>query len=207
MPRGHWYVGVIVPMHHLRVGSVSPTRPGWSIAACQDGTAILDPTVPIRPSPTPSLPNRPGQQSALIFVVEGGRYALGLADVLEVTPAAALMSPSGMESMLVGYLDLRGEVLPVLGARELLALPSRPVGLTDRFVVVRTQQRRAAIVVDRIEGVEDVSLIAGAGNDRHDGLTIGRRAGATDGEGLVAFLDLDRLLASSAAGPTEMAAS
>lgn len=169
--------------------------------------ANLDPTLPIRPSPTRTLLDGPEPQSALIFVVEGGRYAIPLAEVLEVTPAAALMSPSGIESILVGYLDLRGEVLPVLGARELLALPSRPLGLTDRFVVVRTGPRRAAIVVDRVDGVEDVGLIAGSGNDRHDGLTVGRRAGATEGETLVALIDLDRLLANSAVHLTERTTS
>lgn len=194
-------------MHRVRIGSGSSTTPPWSIATSQDRTAILDPTIPIGPSPTRTLSGGPDRQPALIFVVEGGRYAIGLADVLEVTPAAALMSPSGIESVLVGYLDLRGEVLPVLGARELLALPSRPLALTDRFVVVRTGPRGAAIVVDRVEGVEDVDLIAPPGNDRQDGLTVGRRARATEGEALVAFMDLDRLLARSAVGQTEGPAS
>ncbi|MDO8485726.1 MAG: chemotaxis protein CheW [Candidatus Limnocylindrales bacterium] len=169
--------------------------------------AILDPALPIRPSPTPTLPNGPEPLSALIFVVEGNRYAIRLADVVEVTHAAALMSPSGIESSLIGYLDLRGEVLPVLGVRELLALPSRALRLTDRFVVVRTGPRRAAIVVDRVDGVEDVGLIASPGNDRHDGMTIGRRVGATEGEAIVALICLDRLLASSAVGQTGATAS
>lgn len=146
-------------------------------------------------------------QSALIFVVEGSRYAIRLADVLEVTPAAALMSPSGLESMLVGYLDLRGEVLPVLGARELLALPPRPLGLSDRFIIVRAAARCAAIVVDRVEGVEEIGLVAGPAPDRDAGVTVGRRAGATEGEALVAFIDLDRLLSRSTVGQTEATTS
>jgi purine-binding chemotaxis protein CheW len=174
---------------------------GW------DRIAILDHTLPIHPSRTRTLPDGPQPQSALIFVVDESRYAIRLADVLEVTPAAALMSPSGLESMLVGYLDLRGEVLPVLGARELLALPPRPLGLSDRFIIVRLAARRAAIVVDRVEGVDDIGVVADPGPDRNGGLTVGRRTGATEGEALVALINLDRLLANSAVHPTEQTRS
>lgn len=109
--------------------------------------------------------------------------------------------------MLVGYLDLRGEVLPVFGARELLVLAPRPLGLSDRFVIVRASARRAAIIVDRVEGVEDIGLVAGHESDRDDGLTVGRRARATEGEALVAFIDLDRLLSRSTVGQTEATTS
>jgi chemotaxis signal transduction protein len=109
--------------------------------------------------------------------------------------------------MFIGYLDLRGEVLPVVGAREWLARPSRPLALTDRFVVVQAASRRAAIVVDHIEGVEEITMISDSGNDRQHGLTIGRRPGAADGEGLVASIDLDRLLAGSSISPNGAMAS
>lgn len=137
--------------------------------------------------------------SALIFAVDDQRYAVPLGDVLEVTRAVAVTKPSDTESALVGYVDLRGDVIQVVGARELLGLPSRPIGLTDRFIVIRAGLRPAAIIVDTVYGVEEVDLIAAAGHDQPDGVSVGRRAGGADGEPLVAFIDVDRLLARSGA--------
>lgn len=170
----------------------------------------MDPSLPGQLSPTHSLPDGPGAETALILLVEERRYAVRLADVLEVTPAAALMSPSGAGSAFLGYLDLRGDVIPVFGARELLALPARALRLSDRFVVIRVVGRRAAIVVDRVEGVEDVDdseLPATSGSHGNHGLTVRRRVGAVEGEALVAMIDLDGLLADAIARPMEAATS
>lgn len=170
----------------------------------------MDPALPVQPSPTQALPDGLGAETALIIFVEERRYAVRLADVLEVTPAAALMSPSGGASAFLGYLDLRGDVIPVFGARELLALPPRATRLSDRFVVVRVAGRRAAIMVDRVEGVEDLDgsrLSAASGTKGDDGLTVRLRVGAAQGEALVAMIDLDSLLADAVARPMEAAAS
>lgn len=161
-------------------------------------------------SPTHALPDGPLAQMALVVVIEQRRYALRLADVLEVTPAAALISPSGAGSSLVGYLDLRGEVIPVFGAREMLALPVHERRLSDRFVIVQTAARRVAIVVDRVEGVDEIQdsgVRAAHGRDQEDGMTLSRRAGAAEGEALVAMIDVDRLLANAAADPRGRASS
>ena len=136
----------------------------------------------------PSLP-------ALIVVVEGARYAFRLRDVIEVTPAAALLPPSTAGTLVLGYLDLRGEVLTVLGARDLLALPARALTPGDRFVVVQTPRDKMAIVVDQVAGVEDLDPLPGSSTDRDDGPILARRANAADGESLVTFIDLERPLA------------
>lgn len=170
----------------------------------------MDSAPPLARSPTHALPDGPLAQMALVVVIEQRRYALPLADVLEVTPAAALISPSGAESPLVGYLDLRGEVIPVFGAREMLALPVHDRRLSDRFVIVQTPARRLAIVVDRVEGVDEIqdsSARPAHGDDRDDGMTLSRRVGAAEGEALVVMIDVERLLAKAAAHPGGRASS
>ena len=171
-----------------------PTAPLGVRRGTQTKVATLHPT---RDSSTARRPDGPRPLPALICVINGQRYAIPLGDVLEVTRAAAVTTPSGAESTLVGYLDLRGDVLHVLGGRELLDLPSRPRELGDRFVVVRAGPRRVAIVVDRVDDVEEVTLIAADGTDGDDGMTVGRRARPAEGEGLVALIELSALLAAS----------
>lgn len=169
----------------------------------------MDSAPPLALAPTHALSDGPLAQMALVFVIEQRRYALPLSDVLEVTPAADLISPSGAGTSFVGYLDLRGEVIPVFGAREILALPVHERRLSDRFVIIQTAARRLAIVVDRVEGVDEIQdsgARAGHGGDRDDGMTLSRRAGAAEGEALVAMIDVARLLAN-AADPTDLASS
>ncbi|HUQ78534.1 MAG TPA: chemotaxis protein CheW [Patescibacteria group bacterium] len=129
--------------------------------------------------------------------VAGMRHAFRLHDVLEVTAAAALLPASATGALLIGYLDLRGELLPVLGAREFLAVGTRPLSAADRFVVVDAPFGRAAIVVDSIEGVEDVVLILDAGRTVHDSSTFARRMHDHATATPVAFIDLERLLTGS----------
>lgn len=143
---------------------------------------------------TKGAPDDRASMQALVVVVGESRHALRLGDVVEVTPAAALLPPSVAGTLLIGYLDLRGEVLAVLGARQFLDLPARPLVPGDAFIVVQATGGRAAIVVDRIEGVEEVDLVQDSRTDRHDGSILARRAKAADGESLVAFIDLERLL-------------
>ena len=202
------YVRVIVRMHRRQTAWVLHATA--SIAQPWKPTLIMDLSLSASPMPRRHPLDGAGAQMALFFIVEDRRYAVRLADVLEVTPAAELTSPSGIGSTLIGYLDLRGEVIAVFGLRELMDLPARGLRLSDRFLVVRTAGRHAAIVVDRVEGVgeiEDSPPIAVSGPGRRDGLTLRRRPGAAEGEAVVAMLDLDRLLADLAVDQTEGAAS
>jgi purine-binding chemotaxis protein CheW len=68
----------------------------------------------------------------------------------------------GAPPSLIGVMNLRGTVLPVVEARPLLGLPVRTRG--DRALVVADGERRAAIVIEGVLGLtalDDVQPAAG----------------------------------------------
>ncbi len=81
-------------------------------------------------------------------------YALPLEAVVEVMAApAALSTVPRMESVLLGLMDLRGTVLPVVSLRALLGLAERSGQPGDKVIVIALHGLRIGLLVDRISVV------------------------------------------------------
>lgn len=80
--------------------------------------------------------------------IEGRRFALPIACVEEVLPAAAPTPLPEAPPYLLGALNVRGDILPVLDLRRHLGLPARPVRESDHLILVATSSRRVVVQVD-----------------------------------------------------------
>lgn len=109
--------------------------------------------------PSESVGTRDGTVPVLVAEIAGWRFGIGVRDVIEVQPAAAVTVLPGAPPVIEGVLDLRGELIAVLSGRERLGAGPRPVRLTDRFVVIRTAARTMAVRVDAVVALSDVELV------------------------------------------------
>lgn len=91
----------------------------------------------------------------LIFTLDRLRYALALDAVHRVVRAAAITALPKAPEVVLGVLDLQGELIPVVDLRKRFRLPEREIRSTDQFVVASTGTRNVALVVDGTEGVID----------------------------------------------------
>lgn len=130
----------------------------------------------------------------LIFALDGQRYALRLENVTRVIRAAALTPLPQAPEIVLGILDLQGDVIPVINLRKRFRLPERAVCSEDQFVVARAGKLTLALAVDGTEGVveqSDQEVIQPeaiiAGTEYLSGVT--RTA-----DGLVLIHDLENLL-------------
>jgi purine-binding chemotaxis protein CheW len=130
----------------------------------------------------------------LIFALEGQRYALPVAAVVRVVRAAALTPLPSAPEIVLGILDLQGEIIPVINLRKRFRLPERPIGCDDQFLVVRTSSFPVALAVDDTQEVVQLDQEAVVqpeeivpGTDYLSGVTM------SEGE-LVLIHDLDTLL-------------
>jgi purine-binding chemotaxis protein CheW len=108
----------------------------------------------------PSPPNPTLQSPVLqlvVFDIEGQRYALPLNDVERVLPMVAVSPLPQAPAVVLGVINLHGQVIPVLDLRRRFGLPLRDYGLTARLLVVRTSRRILALPVDEVLGVLDVA--------------------------------------------------
>ena len=93
----------------------------------------------------------------IVFGLDEQRYALRLSSVertvrmVEITPL-----PEAPEIVL-GVIDVQGEVVPVLNIRKRFRLPERAPGLADQLIMARTTRRSVALVADAVIDVVALS--------------------------------------------------
>lgn len=117
---------------------------------------------------SPSPPNPTLQSPVLqlvVFDIEGQRYALPLNDVERVLPMVAVSPLPQAPAVVLGVINLHGQVIPVLDLRRRFGLPLCDYGLTARLLVVRTRRRTLALPVDEVLGVSGVAAEAVAPPD------------------------------------------
>ena len=84
-----------------------------------------------------------------LAIIDGFLMAVG--DSHYVVPLDAVLECVQLPAGTQGYLDLRGEVLPLLRLREHFSLPQRQLR-RENVVVVQLGSRKAGLVVDQLKG-------------------------------------------------------
>jgi purine-binding chemotaxis protein CheW len=94
-----------------------------------------------------------GSHQLMVFSLDERRYALRLQAVEQVVRVVEITALPQAPQVVLGVVNLRGQVVPVFDIRERFRLPKREVALSDQLIVARANKRRVALVVDGVEGV------------------------------------------------------
>jgi purine-binding chemotaxis protein CheW len=95
----------------------------------------------------------------LLFELAGQRFAVPLSGVIELTRACALQSLPNAPGLVLGVLNLRGAIVPVLDLRRRFGLPETALEVSDYFVFAQVAERRVALRVDRLLGIELLAAV------------------------------------------------
>lgn len=98
------------------------------------------------PACRPSAPVR-----LILFRLDGRRCAVAASAVAEILAAVATSPLPRQPAYIAGVIDLRGTIVPVLDLRVRFGLASRPLELSDQFIVVRAADHSLALWVDEVE--------------------------------------------------------
>ena len=102
---------------------------------------------------TAAVTERPATRRACIVMLGGRAFAVDVADAREVVVVDATTPVPGAPASVLGVMNLRGSVLPVVEVRPLLELPVRPVAGRPRALVLADGSHRAAILIERVLGL------------------------------------------------------
>jgi purine-binding chemotaxis protein CheW len=99
-------------------------------------------------------------------------YGVPAADIREIIHRAALVSTPGQPNILEGFLNLRGEAIPVIPLRRLFGLPDGPPDLYTPLILIDIDGVRAALEADEAESVleiraEDVRALPAEASPEH----------------------------------------
>jgi purine-binding chemotaxis protein CheW len=92
------------------------------------------------------------------FVLAYERYAIETAFIREVYPLKDITSLPGTPSFLLGVINLRGQILPVINLKIFFELPDKGLADLNKVLVVNSGKMELGILTDRIEGISRLSL-------------------------------------------------
>ena len=110
----------------------------------------------------------------LVFRLASQRYGLPVQRVIEVVHMVAVTALPDLPAGMVGVINYRGDVIPLLDLRQALEVPAAKVRLSTPIIIARNdQQRFVGLLVDQVEGVESTEAgIQSEVNTRHvNGIT------------------------------------
>jgi len=88
--------------------------------------------------------------SLLLFMLDDQRYAIPLAMVHRVYPAVEIAGADSVaDDQYLGFVNVHGELIPVINLRGRFALPAREMEISDMMIVVAGSEK-LAIIVDSI---------------------------------------------------------
>src|SRR5437762_820849 len=90
---------------------------------------------------------------ACVVMLGGRPFAVDVGETREVVVLDVTTPVPGAPAALVGVMNLRGSVLPVIEARPLLGLPVRAAVGRPRALVLAEAGHRAAVLIERVLGL------------------------------------------------------
>jgi purine-binding chemotaxis protein CheW len=130
----------------------------------------------------------------VVFRLDEQRYALLLAAIRRIVRAVDVTLLPKAPAIVIGVIDVAGDVLPVLNVRRRFRLPEREISPSDHFIIAQTGQRTVVLVVDETVGVIERPVTEIIGADQIvPGVEQIQGAIKLD-EGLVLLHDLEKFL-------------
>jgi len=90
----------------------------------------------------------------VVFSLDEPRYALDLSTVERVVRAVEITPLPKAPEIVLGVINMQGQVIPVVDVRKRFRLPEREINIDDRFIISRTSRRLVALVADDVIGVQ-----------------------------------------------------
>ena len=89
----------------------------------------------------------------LAFTLDDWNCALHISTVERAYRAVAITPMPGLPEIVLGIVNVKGVVLPVVNIRKRFNLPEKDVSANNHLLVAHTAKRSVALVVDNVVGV------------------------------------------------------
>ena len=96
----------------------------------------------------------------VVLTLDARPYALRLAAVERVLRMVEITPVPRAPDIVLGIINMRGQIIPVVNLRKRFRLPERHPCLSDQLVVALTARRLLALAVDTVLGVVEYAAAA-----------------------------------------------
>jgi|GEM_PF-283350 len=139
------------------------------------------------------------------FTLDGVEFGLDIAKVQEITHRSNITQVPGSPSFVIGVLNLRGQIIPVIDSRLRFHLEPSELTSSTRVIVIDLAGQTTGLQVDAVAEVvklddfslrETPPLVAGVHSEYLAGMVLA-------GSRLITLIDLDKILDSEEFGQRE----
>ena len=92
----------------------------------------------------------------VVFNLDDKNFALYLNVVLRVLPSLEITPLPGSPKVVLGIINIEGEIIPVFNIRLRFQIPFKEMDLDDKIIIVKTINRKAALLVDDVKEVTEI---------------------------------------------------
>jgi len=92
----------------------------------------------------------------LPFALDRQRYALFLSSVEKVHRTVEITPLPKAPPIVLGVINVRGRIIPVIDMRKRFGFPEREIGLNDQLIIAWTPKLLVALVADSVDGVIEI---------------------------------------------------
>ena len=93
----------------------------------------------------------------VVFNLDDKNFALYLNVVLRVLPSLEITPLPGSPKIVLGIINIEGEIIPVFNIRLRFQIPFKEMDLDDKIIIVKTINRKAALLVDDVKEVTEIT--------------------------------------------------
>jgi purine-binding chemotaxis protein CheW len=92
-----------------------------------------------------------------LFTLDERCYALTLSCVERVVFVVDITPLPTAPPVVLGIVNVKGDIVPVYDTRRRFRLPEREIHLTDQLMIARTSRQTVALLVDSVDGVVEIA--------------------------------------------------
>jgi len=143
-----------------------------------------------------STQDQVNEEQLVVFELDGELYGVDISRVQEIDRIQSITVVPQVSSFIVGIINLRGHITPVVDLRTRFGLPAAQDTALTRIVVVKADSQWVGLVVD---AVSEVLRVPGSAVEPPSALVTDAETAFLRGiakldDRLILLLDLDRIL-------------
>jgi purine-binding chemotaxis protein CheW len=94
----------------------------------------------------------------ITFILAGENYGIESDYVLEVFPLKDFTPLPGVPTYILGVVNVRGQILPVVDLKKFFNLPEKGIGELNKVIILQNDQMEFGILTDIVEGTQTIDI-------------------------------------------------
>ena len=90
------------------------------------------------------------------FIIGGEKYGIESSFVREVYPLKDFTSLPGTPAFILGIVNVRGNIIPIVDLKKFFNLPEKGLGELNKLIIIQNETMQFAILADIVDGTKQI---------------------------------------------------